>query len=315
MNTTSTGLGERPPHLSVLYHEIIRALSPVSPKRYLDGTLGSGGHAEGILNDCTPDGQLIGLDIDLDAIDIAKTRLSKFGSRVIIRKESYFQAEKIISEVGWGGVDGIILDLGVSSMQIDRPERGFSFKKAGVLDMRFDVTKKKTAADLVNSMSEEDLSRIIWKYGEERHANRIAKAIVISRPIYTTEKLAEVIHQSIGFSKEHIDSATRTFQALRIALNEELSILEGALPKLITILNPGGILAVITFHSLEDRIVKQCFKLESSDCICPPERLVCNCGHKARIKRVNHRPIRPSDEEVKQNPRARSAKLRIAEKL
>jgi 16S rRNA (cytosine1402-N4)-methyltransferase len=315
MIATGTGLGERPPHLSVLYKEIMTALNPASPKRYIDGTLGAGGHAQGILDACAPQGRLLGLDVDESALDIAKTRLTRFGSRAILRKASYLQAKELAIENGWQAVDGIILDLGVSSMQIDQAQRGFSFQKEGTLDMRFDMSTGRTAADLVNTLDEDELADILWRYGEEHFSRRIASALVKARPINRTDELANLIRRTVGKRNEKIDPATRTFQALRIAVNEELTNLENALPDLISLLNPGGRLAVISFHSLEDRIVKTTFMKESRDCICPPEQIICTCNHKARIERLTIHPIKPTEEEIASNSRARSARLRVAQKL
>ncbi|MCJ7695653.1 MAG: 16S rRNA (cytosine(1402)-N(4))-methyltransferase RsmH, partial [Anaerolineaceae bacterium] len=256
-------------HLSVLLNEVVSALAPESTKKYLDGTLGAGGHAAGILEASAPEGKLLGLDLDPEAIELSRTRLSSFQERAIIRKASYLDAEHEISLLGWNGLDGIVLDLGVSSMQIDQPNRGFSFQKEGDLDMRFDPTSGNSASDLINTFDENDLADIIWRFGEERHSRRIASAIVKSRPINRTDEFAAVIRKAVGSHRDKIDPATRTFQAIRIAINKELSTLEKALPKLSMLLNPGGKIAVISFHSLEDRIVKTFFKLESQNCICP----------------------------------------------
>jgi 16S rRNA (cytosine1402-N4)-methyltransferase len=220
-----------------------------------------------------------------------------------------------LQRLGWDHVDGIVIDLGVSSMQIDSPERGFSFLKDGPLDMRFDPSQQTSAADLVNTLSEADLADILWKYGDERLSRRIARSIVANRPFHTTLELAALIEKSVGKSSGKIHPATRSFQALRIAVNGELDSLEEFLPQAIEALAPEGRLAVISFHSLEDRIVKQFFRKESSDCICPPEQLVCTCGHVASIKEINRHPIEADEEEKANNPRARSARLRIAEKL
>lgn len=315
MSTSEIGLGERPPHLSVLYNEIIKALSPTSAGLYIDGTLGAGGHANGILAASKPSGMLLGLDIDLSALDIAGKRLECYGKRVILRHGSYTRAAEFVNEIGWQKVDGIILDLGISSMQIDQPERGFSFKKDGALDMRFDSTNERTAADLVNTSTEAYLADIIWRYGEERYSRRIAAAIVKNRPILRTSELASLIQQAIGKRNEKIDPATRTFQALRIAVNDELTNLENALPSLISLLKPNGRLAIISFHSLEDRIVKTFFNRESRHCICPTEQIICTCNHQATIRRVTIHPITAADEEVAVNPRARSAKLRVAQRM
>ncbi|MFH1446547.1 MAG: 16S rRNA (cytosine(1402)-N(4))-methyltransferase RsmH, partial [Chloroflexota bacterium] len=233
----------------------------------------------------------------------------------LIRKASYAQAAEIASSIGWKGVDGIILDLGVSSMQIDQSQRGFSFQKEGSLDMRFDSETGTSAADLINNCDEAELSDIIWRYGEERFSRRIASAIMKARPIHRTEELAALIRKVIGNKRGRIDPSTRTFQALRIAVNQELITLEKALPELIKYLYPGGRIAIIAFHSLEDRIVKSFFKYESHDCICPPEQPICTCQHMANLKVLTPHPIRPSDEEASSNPRARSARLRVAQKL
>lgn len=303
------------PHRPVLYQETIQYLAPISPKRYLDCTAGAGGHSEGILRECAPNGELLALDLDPQAIDLTRRRLSPFGSRAHVRHLSYLESANAVQQLGWHGVDGIVMDLGVSSMQLDQSQRGFSFRNEGLLDMRFDPTKGQTAADLVNTLDEFDLADIIWRYGEERFSRRIARAIVKARPLLTTSELAEVVRNAIGRTREKQDPATRTFQALRIAVNDELRIVEQAIPNLIELLNPNGRLAVISFHSLEDRLVKQAFKRESSGCICPPEQLICTCGHKASVRLLTSKPITASPEEVESNPRARSAKLRVIEKL
>ena len=303
------------PHQPVLYQEILNVLAPVSGGVYLDGTLGAGGHAEGILKTSAPRGRLLGLDLDPEALAIARQRLFDFQDRATIVKASYASAGDVLAETGWGKVNGIVLDLGVSSMQIDRPGRGFSFLGNGRLDMRFNQDAGQTAADLVNTLSEEDLANLIFQYGEERFSRRIARAIVAARPIDTTQELAALIKKAVPGYESHIHPATRTFQALRIATNKELETLSAALPGLIECLAPMGRIAIISFHSLEDRIVKQFFKQESQDCICPPEQPVCTCGHKASLKVVTKKPVRASDQEIAQNPRSRSAKLRVAEKL
>jgi 16S rRNA (cytosine1402-N4)-methyltransferase len=281
----------------------------------LDGTVGAGGHAWGILQASASDGQLLGLDVDPAALDLAAQRLAEFGKRATLRRGSYGQLTEQLAAMNWDMVDGILLDLGASSMQFDRPKRGFSFQQEGPLDMRFDPNGSTTAADLVNELPEEELADIIFRYGEERQSRRIAQAIVKARPLQTTAELATVIAKALSGKRTGIHPATRTFQALRIAVNGELDTLEAALPQAVAALKAGGRLAVIAFHSLEDRTVKQYFRRESQDCICPPEQPVCNCSHKASIKEVTRRPIVASDSEVKANPRARSARLRVAEKL
>lgn len=309
-----SGDPERLPHLSVLYHETILALQPKSGGLYIDATLGAGGHARGILELASPNGRLLGLDVDPQALNLATQRLKEFGKRAVIVQASYLEMRSRMNEIGWGAVDGIVFDLGVSSMQLDTPERGFSFMSEGMLDMRFDPRLDTTAADLVNSLPEEELARILWLYGEENQSRRLARAIVQARPLKTTTDLAETIIRASGGKRGRVHPATRTFQALRIAVNQELSAVESALPIAVESLKPGGRLAVIAFHSLEDRLVKQFFRRESRDCICPPDQLVCTCNHKAVIREITRHPITASESEVQGNPRARSARLRIAEK-
>ena len=303
------------PHLPVLYHQVLEALAPVSGGNYLDGTLGAGGHAEGILQISAPLGRLLGLDLDPEALAITRQRLFIYRDRVVLQQASYHLAPQILKSLGWSHLDGILLDLGVSSMQIDQPGRGFSFQKDGPLDMRFDQGEGPTAAELIHSLSQEELARILREYGEERFANRIARAIIKARPIQSTRALAAVIEATVPYYEAGLHPATRTFQALRIATNIELEKLTLALPGLVNFLAPGGRIAVISFHSLEDRIVKQFFKTESSDCICPPEQPVCTCDHSASINIITRKPIRPGAQEIMENPRARSARLRVAEKI
>ncbi len=310
-----TNSEEFPTHQPVLYHEIIHALRPQSPGRYVDATVGAGGHAWGILEASAPDGQLLALDKDPQALAIASQRLSVYHPRVILVHASYTQLREELSRIGWQQVNGIVFDLGVSSMQLDQAERGFSFLADGLLDMRFDPTAGRSAADLVNRLSEDELTDLIWRYGEERHARRIAREICRSRPLETTRQLAQAVERAVGGRKERIHPATRTFQALRIAVNDELRGLEQVLPDAVDVLASGGRLAVISFHSLEDRIIKQFFRRESRDCICPPEQPVCTCNHHATLREITRKPILPSMEEIATNPRARSAKLRVAEKL
>lgn len=309
------------PHLSVLYQDTLQALNPHSPGRYIDATVGAGGHAWGILDRSSPHGQLLGLDIDSQALDIARQRLASFGNRVSLVQSSYAALINRMHELDWDFVDGILLDLGVSSMQLDTPDRGFSFQSEGPLDMRFNLDQEMSAAEIVNNLPEEELAALLYQYGEEPKARRIAHAICESRPIRTTLQLTKVVTQatSKGYDKKdrgrrHIHPATLTFQALRIAVNQELDNLEAALPLAISALTPGGKLAIISFHSLEDRLVKQFFRRESIDCICPPRQPICTCGHRASVKLMPHNPIKASEIEVKDNPRARSARLRVVEK-
>ena len=303
------------PHRSVLYQECLYSLLPTSPKHYLDCTAGAGGDSWGILDACSPLGELVALDVDPTAVSLTRKRLTEFGRRAKVIHGSYRDSAEILMKIGWDKVDGILLDLGVSSMQFDQVKRGFSFRGEAPLDMRFDPTNGMSATRLIEILSEEELANVIWKYGEERASRRIAKAIKAAGTVKTTTHLAQIVRSALGNTHEKQDPATRTFQALRIAVNAELQTLEDALPELIALLNPGGRIAIISFHSLEDRIVKQYFKQESQDCICPPEQPVCTCQHKASIRLITRHPIIPSDEEISANPRSRSAKLRVAEKL
>jgi len=312
---TTASAEERSPHLPVLYQTIIHALQPASSGKYVDATVGAGGHAWGLLQASSPDGKLLGFDLDPQALALAGVRLAEFGQRVVLMQASYATLTDQIAKLGWMAVDGILIDLGLSSMQVDTAKRGFSFLREGPLDMRFGPTQTRTASDLVNALPEEALADLIFKYGEETASRRIARAIIASRPLNTTSELAEVISAAIGSKRGKVHPATRTFQALRMAVNEELQTLEAFLPQAVASLTPGGRLAVIAFHSLEDRLVKQYFKKESSDCICPTEQLVCTCNHHAQIKLVSRHAIMADNEEVKRNSRSRSAKLRIVEKL
>jgi 16S rRNA (cytosine1402-N4)-methyltransferase len=302
------------PHLPVLYHEIITALHPTSPGKYLDATIGAGGHARGILEASSPRGELLGMDLDKQALAIADQRLKHYNGRYTLVQSSYTRLLDAMQDIGWEEVNGIIIDLGLSSMQLDTPERGFSFRLEGPLDMRFDPERGLSAADLINQSSEKDLADIIWRYGEEKQSRRIARAIIAARPVNTTSRLAEIIAGAIKGQRGKTHPATRTFQALRIAVNQELQAVEAFLPLAVAALAPGGRLAVISFHSLEDRIVKQYFAQESKDCLCPPEQPVCTCDHKAILERITKRPIVADETEIIENPRARSARLRIAAK-
>jgi 16S rRNA (cytosine1402-N4)-methyltransferase len=303
------------PHQPVLYKEIIHALQPTGGGRYVDGTLGAGGHARGILEVCAPDGQLLGLDLDPQALALARKTLAPYEQRIHLAQASYTSLAAQLARLGWSEVDGIVLDLGASSMQFDTPERGFSFQHDAPLDMRFGPSVSQTAADLVNESSERELADLLYRYGEERDSRKIARAIVRARPLQTTRELAAVIESVSPRRGDRVHPATRTFQALRIAVNEELASIEEVLPQAVTALAVGGRLAVISFHSLEDRIVKDFFREQSKDLVNPPYERIYEVERKATLKEVNRKPITPSDEEIKNNPRARSAKLRIAEKI
>lgn len=302
------------PHQSVLYEEIIHALQPASPGRYIDGTVGAGGHARGILEACTPDGCLLGLDIDPEALALAGGSLAPYGPRVTLAQASYALLLEAMRAIGWQAADGIVLDLGVSSMQLDSGERGFSFQRDAALDMRFNPESGFTAAQLVNDTTEAELTEILFKFGQEPRARSIARLIARSRPIHTTTELADLVKRRYpGHSRMH--PATRTFQALRIAVNDELSVLEAGLPRAVEALRPGGRLAVISFHSLEDRAVKSFLRHQSHEEVNPPYTKIYTVERKAILKEINRKPIVPGQEEIRRNPRARSAKLRIAEKL
>lgn len=302
-------------HLPVLYNEIIHAMQPHWEGLYIDGTLGAGGHAWGILQACSPDGQLLGMDVDPQALDLAQEKLAEFGGRAILVRASYRSLLQQVENLGWHRVDGILLDLGLSSMQLDTPARGFSFQSEAPLDMRFDPEGKVCAADLVNNLDEFKLADLLYRYGEEWRSRHVARAIVRARPIQTTTQLAQVVAGATSGGKSGIHPATRTFQALRIAVNGELDALEEVLPQTIEALIPGGRLAVISFHSLEDRMVKQFIRKESKDCLCPPRQPICTCGHLATLRDMTIKPVRPKDDEISKNPRSRSARLRIAERI
>jgi len=257
----------------------------------------------------------LGLDLDPQALALASQRLAVYGERATLVQASYTTIPALLARMEWKAVEGIVLDLGVSSMQLDTAGRGFSFQVDGPLDMRFSPDQPTTAADLVNHLGEHELADLIWRYGEEPQSRRFARAISQARPIYTTLQLAEVILKAAGGRHQRNHPATRTFQGLRIAVNRELDSIEEVLPQAIQALAPGGRLAVISFHSLEDRIVKQYFRQESRDCICPPEQPVCTCGHRASVRDIERHGITASDAEIADNPRARSARLRVVEKL
>jgi len=301
-------------HVPVLYAEVLAGLQIRPGGSYLDGTLGAAGHAAGILRASGPDGTLFGLDADPEAVAFAWEKLRPFGSRVTLRVANFRHMAAIARAEGLRGIDGILLDLGLSSRQLAEAERGFSFSQEGPLDMRMDPSGGRTAASLVNSLPEEELAGVLWRYGEEHRSRRIARAIVAARPVTSTAQLAGIVARSAGGGQK-IHPATRTFQALRIAVNDELQALAEALPQARDLLRVGGRLAIISFHSLEDRLVKQFFQQESRDCICPPELPVCACGHRATLAMVNRKPIRPTAGEVERNSRSRSARLRVAERL
>lgn len=303
------------PHSPVLYQLSIDFLQPESKGRYIDGTLGAGGHAKGILEASRPDGRLLGLDVDDQALEIAAANLKPFQDRVIIKKSSYADLDQQMSSIGWDCANGIILDLGVSSMQLDTAERGFSFIKEAPLDMRFNQTGGISAEELLNTWDERSIADIIWRFGEESKSRQIAREIISRRPLKTTTDLAALVLSVYRGKRGKVHPATKTFQAIRMAVNQEMETLEKGLHKSVDALCSGGRLVVISFHSLEDRSVKQFFQRESRDCICPPDQLVCTCGHKATIRILTRKPLTPTEEEIEKNPRSRSAKLRAIEKI
>ena len=303
------------PHQPVLYQQTLESLQPANSGRYVDGTLGAGGHARGILQASAPEGLLLGLDVDTHAIEIARRNTAEFAERITIRHGSYSNLAQHLEAIGWECIDGMLLDLGVSSMQLDNAERGFSFLKEAPLDMRFNEDQETNAADLVNRSGQKELAAILRDYGEEPRANQIADAIVRNRPFESTTELASLVLAVYKGKRGKTHPATRTFQALRLATNSELEKLSEGLEQAVAALCSGGRLAVISFHSLEDRIVKQFFQRESRDCICPPEQVICTCGHKASVRAITKGAVAPSKEEIAQNSRSRSAKLRVVEKI
>jgi 16S rRNA (cytosine1402-N4)-methyltransferase len=302
-------------HIPVLSREVIEILGVQPGGRYIDCTLGSGGHAQAILEHSAPGGQLLGIDADPDAIKRAGERLSSFEKSVLLVNDNFVNLKDICLKLDFFPVHGILFDLGLSTPQLDREGRGFSFQFDAPLDMRFSPTQRTTAADIVNTYSEMELTRILKTYGEELNNRKIAKTIVQKRPIKTTLELAGIIEEAVGGRHEKTHPATRTFQAIRIVVNQEMENLESALNQAVSLLGFGGKIVVISYHSLEDRIVKNFMQKESKDCICPPEAMKCVCGHKANIKKINHRIITPTFTEVELNPRSRSAKLRGAERI
>jgi len=301
-------------HAPVLLHEAVHYLAVQPGGRYVDCTVGAGGHARAILDAASPGGLLLGLDADPVAISVARENLSGFAHSVQLVESNFRDLERVCRRHNFIPVHGVLFDLGVSSMQL-ADDRGFSFQTEAPLDMRFSPNQALTAADIVNHYSEADLADVIWRFGEEPASRRIARAIVRARPITTTTELAAVVSRAIARPRGRIHPATRTFQALRIAVNDELGALRDALVQARDILGRGGRLVVISFHSLEDRIVKQFFQQESRDCICPPEQPACTCGHRATLRTITRRSVTPSPEEIALNPRSRSARLRAAEKL
>jgi 16S rRNA (cytosine1402-N4)-methyltransferase len=310
--------GSRWPHEPVLVEEVLAALQPAGGRRFVDGTVGAGGHASRILEASGPTGRLLGLDVDPAALEVARERLAAFGGRAVLVRANFAACDDVARANGFVDSDGVLFDLGLSSLQLADDTRGFSFRSEGPLDMRADPGLERTAADLVGHSDERELARIFTDYGDEPEARRIAAAIVRRRAKRPFETAAELGRFVAGVKQRRsgaIDPATRVFQALRIAVNHELENLERGLAAALRILRPGGRLAVISFHSLEDRMVKTFLARESRDCICPPHLPTCVCGHRAGLRVVTRRPVHPDAAEADRNPRARSAALRVAEKL
>jgi 16S rRNA (cytosine1402-N4)-methyltransferase len=309
-----------PGHDPVMLEEVIAWLQPQSPDHYIDATFGGGGHSRALLEASSPDGRVLAIDADAEAVARGRMLSNEpdFAGRLHLVHGNFVDLVHIAGESGFAPVQGILMDLGLSSFQLDDPDRGFAFRFDGPIDMRFDQSRGTPAGDLVNTQDVVVLADILWRYGDETRSRRIAAAIVREReesPILTTGRLAKIVERAVGGRKgSDTHPATRTFQALRIAVNNELSVLERTLAGAVELLSPGGRLAVISFHSLEDRIVKQFIQRESVSCVCPPEQPVCTCNHQPRLRALT-RAVKPSSGEITWNPRSRSAVLRVAERL
>ena len=309
-------------HMPVLVDEVMSMLAPAPGSLQIDATVGGGGHTERILEATNPDGRLLGLDADGAAIARVDGRLGpRFGDRLVLRRANFRELRSVAPEAGFGAVDGMLFDLGLSSFQLGDAERGFGFRTGGPLDMRFDTTRGVPAAELLATLDRIELSALFKRYGEEPQANRIANAIVAARataPVSTAEELAALVERVAPGNprtRRRIHPATRVFQALRIAVNEELDALQDGLAAAVDLLRPGGRLVVLSYHSLEDRIVKRFFAAERRGCTCPPEVPVCVCGKNPRLRLVTRPSLTPTADEIAANPRARSARLRAAERL
>jgi len=307
--------GRGAPHRPVLLRETIELLAVERGGLFVDCTVGLGGHSEAILQ-ANNDAQVLGIDRDEEALALARERLANFGGRFRAVHADFRELTRVLARTG---VSGILADLGVSSLQLDSPSRGFSFRHEAPLDMRMDMSRGETAAELLGRLSEVEIARLIFEYGEERHSRRIARRIVERReagePIQTTNELARLVERAIGGKKRRIHPATRTFQALRIAVNRELEDLDQFVADAIDSLEPHGRLAVISFHSLEDRIIKRTLLKLSGRCQCPPRAPQCSCGARKAVEILTRRPVTPTEFEISENPRARSAKLRVAARL
>ncbi len=302
-------------HVPVMVPESLEALAVQPGGRYIDATAGEGGHSQAILTASEPGGQVLAFDADQEAVAVANERLAGFGDSFLTVNANFRDLRVMALRYDFVPVHGVLFDLGVSSLQLDREARGFSFRRADPLDMRFSIDQRLTAADVVNGYSQDELADLIFHLGEDRRARRIAAAIVQGRPFETSLELADAIEKAVPRRGARIHPATRTFQAIRIAVNDELSSLETALQQAESLIGHGGRMVVISYHSLEDRIVKRFFQRESSDCICPPDAPICNCDHKATLRMLTRKPLGPSEAEIESNPRSRSAKLRSAERI
>jgi 16S rRNA (cytosine1402-N4)-methyltransferase len=310
---TTLAMANAPGHEPVMLEECISALQVQRGGRYIDCTVGGGGHAAAILEESSPGGRLIGIDADPHAIRVARGKLKPYGKDAILVNENFKYLENICTRHGFSPVNGVLFDLGMSSLQLEGAGRGFSFRQDSPLDMRFSDRQDLTAADIVNTYPEVELAQLLYRYGEEQRNRQIARCIVERRPLGTTQELARVVEQAVGGTRGRIHPATKTFQALRIAVNHELENLELALEQAVNLLGNGGRIVVISFHSLEDRLVKGFFRREAQWCICPPGMPACICGHTPRLKLLSKKVFRPSPVEVQINPRSRSARMRVAE--
>lgn len=302
-------------HTPVMLNEVLEALQVTPGGIYVDCTAGTGGHASAILERCLPGGRLLGLDADPEAMEIARERLRGFGDSATLVRQNFRKIAEVCLENGFSGVNGILMDLGLSRLQIEHDYRGFSFMKDATLDMRIDPDQEITADKILNSYPEQEIADILYRYGEERRSREIAHRIVTMRPIKSTLELAGIAAAVYGGRKGRINPATRTFMALRIAVNDELDNLKLALYGCVPVLFSGGRLVMISYHSLEDRIVKHFAREQSTNCICPPGIAYCNCGHRAKLKIISRKVIKPSADEVRLNPKSRSAHMRVMEKI
>jgi 16S rRNA (cytosine1402-N4)-methyltransferase len=305
----------QPVHIPVMINEVLLGLRVQPGGRYVDCTLGAGGHAAAVLEQSQPGGQLLGIDADPTALGIARDGLARYDGSFVLVNDNFSHLQAVCEQHGFAPVHGVLFDLGLGSFQIDVAARGFSFLQDAPLDMRVSPSQEMTAADIVNSYDETELANLIWKYGEEPGSRRIARAIVRRRPIETTSQLAAVVAGALGGRHGKTHPATRTFQALRIAVNSELENLESALGQAIAVLGSEGRLVLISYHSLEDRIVKQFLRREASGCICPPGTMSCVCGHTPTVKLITKKVIVPAQSEIRSNPRSRSARMRVAERV